>query len=362
VESADSQFASAYLSFTSDVLQQNQITDYLVRVVQPRLSSISGVQRAEVLGARTFAMRIWLKPERMAAYNISPAQVRQALAANNFLAAVGQTKGALVQVNLTANTDLRSVPEFKRLVIREQGGAIVRLEDIAEVVLGAEDYDTEVRFSGQTAVFMGIWALPNANSIDVIGRVRVEMEAIQSQLPTGLQARIAYDATNYITNAIHEVLRTLGDTLVIVVVVIFLFLGSFRSVLIPVVAIPLSLIGAVFLMQVFGFTLNLLTLLVGAEAPGLEIRERSGHWLAVTAVPGVIVCNVGDMLQRMTLRVLRSTTHRVVNPPPPWSERSRYSLPFFLHLRSSVPLTAFFMSDRINSIFGLVQPAAEPPQ
>ncbi|HEX5682288.1 MAG TPA: efflux RND transporter permease subunit [Desulfobacterales bacterium] len=273
VESADSQFASAYLSFTSDVLQQNQITDYLVRVVQPRLSSISGVQRAEILGARTFAMRIWLKPERMAAYNISPAQVRQSLATNNFLAAVGQTKGALVQVNLTANTDLRSVPEFKRLVIREQDGAIVRLEDIAEVVLGAEDYDTEVRFSGQTAVFMGIWALPNANSIDVIGRVGVEMEAIQSQLPTGLQARIAYDATNYITNAIHEVLRTLADTLVIVVVVIFLFLGSFRSVLIPVVAIPLSLIGAVFLMQVFGFTLNLLTLLAIVLSVGLVVDD-----------------------------------------------------------------------------------------
>ena len=273
VESADSQFASAYLSFTSDVLQQNQITDYLVRVVQPRLSSISGVQRAEILGARTFAMRIWLKPERMAAYNISPAQVRRSLATNNFLAAVGQTKGALVQVNLTANTDLRSVPEFKRLVIREQDGAIVRLEDIAEVVLGAEDYDTEVRFSGQTAVFMGIWALPNANSIDVIGRVGVEMEAIQSQLPTGLQARIAYDATNYITNAIHEVLRTLADTLVIVVVVIFLFLGSFRSVLIPVVAIPLSLIGAVFLMQVFGFTLNLLTLLAIVLSVGLVVDD-----------------------------------------------------------------------------------------
>jgi multidrug efflux pump len=273
VESADSQFASAYLSFTSDVLQQNQITDYLVRVVQPRLSSVGGVQRAEILGARTFAMRIWLKPERMAAYNISPAQVRQALAANNFLAAVGQTKGALVQVNLTANTDLRSVPEFKRLVIRQQDGAIVRLEDIAEVVLGAEDYDTEVRFSGQTAVFMGIWPLPNANSIDVIRQVRVEMEAIQNQLPTGLQARIAYDATNYITRAIREVLKTLGDTLMIVVVVIFLFLGSFRSVLIPVVAIPLSLIGAVFLMQVFGFTLNLLTLLAIVLSVGLVVDD-----------------------------------------------------------------------------------------
>jgi multidrug efflux pump len=218
-------------------------------------------------------MRIWLKPERMAAYNISPAQVRQALAANNFLAAVGQTKGALVQVNLTANTDLRSVPEFKRLVIRQQEGAIVRLEDIAEVVLGAEDYDTDVRFSGQTAVFMGIWPLPTANSIDVIERVRVEMEAIQSQLPTGLQARIAYDATNYITNAIHEVLKTLGETLLIVVVVIFMFLGSFRSVLIPVVAIPLSLVGAVFLMQLFGFTLNLLTLLAIVLSVGLVVDD-----------------------------------------------------------------------------------------
>src|SRR5512147_2001229 len=273
IESADSQFASAYLSFTSDILQQNEITDYLVRVVQPRLSAVSGVQRAEILGARTFAMRIWLKPERMAAYNISPAQVRQALAANNFLAAVGQTKGALVQVNLTANTDLRSVPEFKRLVIRHQDEAIVRLEDIAEVVLGAEDYDTEVRFSGQTAVFMGIWPLPNANSIDVVKLVRVEMDAIQDQLPTGLQARIAYDATNYITNAIREVLHTLGDTLLIVMIVIFLFLGSFRSVLIPVVAIPVSLIGGVFLMQAFGFTVNLLTLLAIVLSVGLVVDD-----------------------------------------------------------------------------------------
>jgi multidrug efflux pump len=273
VESADSQFASAYLSFTSEVLRQNQITDYLVRVVQPRLSAVEGVQRAEILGARTFAMRVWLKPERMAAYNVSPAQVRQALAANNFLAAVGQTKGSLVQVNLTANTDLRSVEEFKRLVIREQDGAIVRLEDIAQVVLGAEDYDTEVRFTGQTAVFMGIWPLPNANSIEVIQRVRAEMDGIQRQLPSGLQARIAYDATNYITNAIHEVLKTLGDTLLIVVVIIFLFLGSFRSVLVPVVAIPLSLIGAVFLMQVFGFTLNLLTLLAIVLSVGLVVDD-----------------------------------------------------------------------------------------
>jgi multidrug efflux pump len=273
IESADSRFASAYLSFTSDTLQQNEITDYLVRVVQPRLTAVEGVQRADILGARTFAMRIWLKPDRMAALNISPAQVRQALAANNYLAAVGKTKGALVEVNLTANTDLRSVDEFKRLIVREKDGSAVRLEDIADVVLGAEDYDTEVRFSGKTAVFIGIWELPNANAIDVIKRVRVEMEQIQRELPAGMEARVAYDATSYINDALHEVLKTLGDTLLIVVVVIFLFLGTFRSVLVPVVAIPVSLIGAVFLMMLFGFTVNLLTLLAIVLSVGLVVDD-----------------------------------------------------------------------------------------
>ena len=273
VESADSQFASAYLSFTSDILQQNEITDYLVRIVQPRLSAIQGVQRADVLGARTFAMRVWLKPDRMAAFNISPVQVRQALAANNFLAAVGRTKGALIQVNLTANTDLRSVEEFKRLVVRQQDGAVIRLEDIGDVVLGAEDYDTEVRFSGQTAVFMGIWPLPNANSVDVIGLVSKEMDAIGKQLPEGLDARVAYDATNYISNAIREVVKTLSETLLIVVFIIFMFLGSLRSVLVPVVAIPVSLIGAVFLMQVLGFSINLLTLLAIVLSVGLVVDD-----------------------------------------------------------------------------------------
>ncbi len=273
IESADSQVASAYLSFTSDILHQNEITDYLVRIVQPRLSAIEGVQRADVLGARTFAMRIWLKPERMAAFNISPSQVRRALAANNFLAAVGRTKGALIQVNLTANTDLRSVEEFKRLVVRKEDGAVIRLEDIADVVLGAEDYDTEVHFSGQTAVFMGIWPLPNANSLDVISRVNNELDAIAGQLPEGLHAKVAYDATDYIRNAIHEIIKTLSETLLIVVFIIFMFLGSLRSVIVPVVAIPLSLIGAVFIMQVMGFTINLLTLLAVVLSVGLVVDD-----------------------------------------------------------------------------------------
>jgi multidrug efflux pump len=273
IESADSQFASAYLSFSSDILKQNEITDYLVRVVQPRLSAIEGVQRADILGARTFAMRIWLKPDRMAALGVSPAQVRQVLASNNVLSALGRSKGAYIQVNLTADTNLSTVDEFKKLAVRQSGGTIVRLSDIADVVLGAEDYDTEVRFTGQTAVFMGIWPLPNANSLDVIKLARKEMEAIKRELPSGLKAEIAYDGTSYISDAIHEVLKTLGDTLLIVMVVIFLFLGSFRSTLIPIVAIPVSLIGGVFLMQAFGFTVNLLTLLAIVLSVGLVVDD-----------------------------------------------------------------------------------------
>ncbi|MDQ6809288.1 MAG: efflux RND transporter permease subunit, partial [Verrucomicrobiota bacterium] len=273
IESADSRFASAYLSFTSDILQANEITDYLNRVVQPRLTAIAGVQRADILGGRTFAMRVWLKPEQMAALNISPAQVRKALGANNYLSAVGTTKGALVQVNLTANTDLHTVEDFKNLVVREEKGTLVRLGDIADIQLGAEDYNTEVRFSGQRAVFMGIFVLPNANSIDVVKRVRTEMAQIQRELPTGMKAVIAYDGTAYINTAITDVFHTLAETLGIVCLVIFLFLGSWRSTLIPIIAIPISLIGAVFLMQVFGFTVNLLTLLAVVLSVGLVVDD-----------------------------------------------------------------------------------------
>jgi multidrug efflux pump len=273
ITTADSQFASAYLSFSSDILQANQITDYLTRIVQPQLTAIEGVQTADLLGGRTFAMRIWMKPDRLAAFGISPDEIRQKLAANNFLSAVGHTKGSLVQVNLTANTDLRSVDEFKNLVVRQNGDRLVRLSDVADVVLGAEDYDSEVRFSGERAVFMGIWALPNANSLDVMKRVREQLKSIEKNLPTGLNARIAYDATQYISDALREVIKTLVITLIIVSIVIFLFLGSLRSVLIPLVAIPLSLIGAVFLMQIFGFTLNLLTLLAIVLAVGLVVDD-----------------------------------------------------------------------------------------
>jgi len=273
IEPSDAQIAAMYLSFGSTILEENQVTDYLLRVVQPRLSAIEGVQRADILGGRAFAIRAWLKPDRMAALRVTPSMVRQSLASNNYLAAVGQTKGALVQVNLTATTDLKSVDEFRKLVVKREGDTLIRLEDVAEVVLGADTYDQDVRMSGKQAVFMGVWVLPNANSLDVIAKVRAEMDAIKRDLPSGMEAQVAFDSTKYIDNAIHEVITTLIETILIVVFVIFMFLGSLRTVLVPLVAIPVSLIGAVFLMQVLGFTLNLLTLLAIVLAVGLVVDD-----------------------------------------------------------------------------------------
>jgi multidrug efflux pump len=273
LETADQQFAAIYLGFSSPDLDPNQVTDYLVRVVQPKLSAISGVQRADILGGRTFAMRIWLKPDRMAAHGIAPSAVRDALARNNYLSALGRTKGSMVSVNLVANTDLRTPEEFKQLVITEKNGVVVRLGEVADVVLGAESYDEDVRFNGEAATFMGVWVLPTANSLDVIGRVREAIPEIQAQLPAGMQIGIPYDSTEYIRDAIKEVLTTLGETLLIVIAVIFLFLGSMRSVIIPIVAIPISLVGGVFLMLVAGFTINLLTLLAIVLSVGLVVDD-----------------------------------------------------------------------------------------
>jgi multidrug efflux pump len=273
VETADSQFASMYLSFYSDSLDQNQITDYLNRMVQPSLSAVKGVQKADVLGGRVFAMRVWLKPDELAARGLSPAEVRNALATNNALAAVGSTKGSMLSVSLIANTDLKSVEEFKQMVVAEKHGTIIRLADVADVVLGAESYDEEVRFGGQTATFMGIWVLPSESTVEVIQRVRAAMPAIQASLPAGLKATIAYDASKYIEDALHEIVKTLVETLLIVMIVIFLFMGSLRSVLIPIVAMPLSLVGALFLMLVMGFTINLLTLLAIVLAVGIVVDD-----------------------------------------------------------------------------------------
>jgi len=273
IEAADSQFAQAYLSFSSDILEQNQITEFLTRSVQPRLIAINGVQKADILGGRTFAMRIWLKTDKMAAVGVTPAEIRAALQAQNVQAAIGQTKGSYTQVNLNANAGLTNVEDFRRLVVRQNADGVIRLADIADVVLGADDYSVEVNYSGQTAVFMGVFVAPNANSLEVIRNVTAEMEKIKADLPAGLSGEVSYDATKYIDAAIQDVIKTLAETLVIIIVVIFLFLGFSRSVLIPLVAIPLSLIGAVFIMQVCGFSLNLLTLLSIVLSVGLVVDD-----------------------------------------------------------------------------------------
>jgi multidrug efflux pump len=273
LQTSDSQFAAAYLGFSSKDLDQNQITDYLTRVVQPKLSAISGVQRADIFGDRTFAMRVWLKPDKMAALGISPTMAHDALAANNYLSALGRTKGSMTSVNLVANTNLQTVDEFKKLVVKEQNGTVVRLGDIADVVLGAETYDQEVSFNGETAVFIGVFVLPTANTLDVMKAVREAMPEIQAQLPAGMKAGVPYDSSAYIQDAIDEVLKTLTETLIIVILVIFLFLGSLRGVIIPVVAVPISLIGAVMLMLTFGFTINLLTLLAIVLSVGLVVDD-----------------------------------------------------------------------------------------
>jgi multidrug efflux pump len=262
-----------YLGFRSDTLPSNSITDYLARVVKPKLDALQGVQTAEILGGRQFALRAWLDPDRLAAHNVTAADVYQALAANNYLTAVGSTKGQMVSVDLTAGTDLHSVDEFKQLAIKQKNGAIVRLEDVATVTLGAENYDCSVAVSGKQAVFIGIKVAPDANILDVAARVRDAMPEIKAQLPGGLQGEIVYDGTRFVTSSIHEVVKTLIEALIIVTLVIFLFLGSLRAVIIPVIAMPLSLIGTFFVMLALGYSLNLLTLLALVLAIGLVVDD-----------------------------------------------------------------------------------------
>ena len=266
-------FAAMYIGFASDVLTPNKITDYLIRVVQPKLQAVEGVQTAEILGGKLFALRAWLDPDKLAAYNLTASDVSAALAANNFLSAVGTTKGQMVQVNLTASTDVRSLEQFKSLVIKQQGGAVIRLSDVANVTLGAEDYDSEVGFDGKKAVYIGINVAPAANLLDVIAGVRKVFPDIHSQLPQGLQGEIVYDSTKFVNSAIEEVIWTLAEALIIVTLVVFAFLGSVRSVLIPTVAIPLSLVGTFTVMFALGYSINLLTLLALVLAIGLVVDD-----------------------------------------------------------------------------------------
>jgi multidrug efflux pump len=264
-----------YMGFYSDVLENNQITDYLLRVVQPKLQAVSGVQTAEILGNRSFAMRIWLDPVKLAGYGITPGDVANALAANDAISAVGRTDGSMFTVNLTADTGLTTVEQFRNLIIKasDNSDAIVRIRDIGTVTLGATNYDSSVSFNGNQAIYIGIQVSPSANLLTVLKGVKKSFADIQQQLPKGLNAKVVYDSSEFVNSSIHEVIKSLLEALLIVTLVIFLFLGSFRSVAIPLVAIPLSLIGAFIIMFALGYSINLLTLLAFVLAIGLVVDD-----------------------------------------------------------------------------------------
>ncbi|HEX4410200.1 MAG TPA: efflux RND transporter permease subunit [Xanthobacteraceae bacterium] len=262
-----------YIGFNSDTLQPNQITDYLVRAVQPKLQAVPGVQTAELLGQKIFALRAWLDPVKLAAFGLTATDVSQALTANDYISGVGNTKGQMVQVELSASTTLHSAEEFRNLVIKQVNGAVVRLKDVANVTLGSEDYDTEVGFDGKQAVYIGIQVAPGANLLDVIQGVHDVFPRIQALFPQGLNGEIIYDSTEFVHAAIYEVIRSLAEALVIVTLVVFLFLGSLRSSVIPTIAIPLSLIGTFIILLALGYSINLLTLLALVLGIGLVVDD-----------------------------------------------------------------------------------------
>jgi len=267
------QSALMYIVFYSDQMSASETTDYLLRVVQPKIQAVSGVAKAALFGSRTFAMRVWLDPKRMAALDVSAGEVAAVLNANNFLAAAGQIKGTYVLTDLSATTDVATVEDFRRLVVRRDDRTLVRLEDIARIELGAESYDSVTLFNGSPGTVIAVEPAPGANPLSVAGRVREEMEEIQAQLPAVMTARIGYDASQYIEDSIREVFKTLAEALLIVLFVIYLSLGSMRAAIVPGLAVPLSLIGGGFLMLVMGFSVNLLTLLAMVLAIGLVVDD-----------------------------------------------------------------------------------------
>jgi len=273
IVNSDEKQAAMYLGFTCEQWSQSQITDFLTRVIQPKLATVNGIQRADILGARVIAMRIWLKPDRLAALEVSASEIAQALRANNYNATLGKTKGTMTSLNLLANTSLSTPDEFKQLVIKEKNGVLVHLEDVADVELGAEDYNSNISFNGKNGIFMGLWCLPTANTLEVVKHIRAELPQLRALLPSGMKLDVSYDSSIYIEHAITEVTHTLIETLIIVVIVIFLFLGSFRSVLIPMVTIPISLVGTALILLIAGFTINLLTLLAIVLAVGLVVDD-----------------------------------------------------------------------------------------
>ncbi len=273
VQRADRPYASFYLSFSSKQRDIPAITDWLSRTLQPQLATLAGVQRTDIVGGRPIAMRVWIDPDRLAAHNLSPGDVFSALRRNNYLAAVGQTKGNLVQVSLLANTDLRSTSEFENLIVTDRDGAVVRLSDVARVELGAEEPDMIAKFNDEEAVYLGVWPTIGSNEIDVSHRLHAEIGRITPTLPPDIQLRVAYDGTIFMQDALKEITKTLMETILIVGIVVFLFLGSIRTALVPLVAMPVSLIGAGVVMMAFGFSLNLLTILAIVLSVGLVVDD-----------------------------------------------------------------------------------------
>ncbi|MEX2480599.1 MAG: efflux RND transporter permease subunit, partial [Gammaproteobacteria bacterium] len=265
--------ALMYLAFRSDSMTPPEMTDYLIRVVRPQLQALPGVAKAQLFGHKTYAMRIWLDPRRMAALDVTASDVRRALLANNYLSGAGETKGEYVAVDLSATTDIARVEEFEALVVREEGGAIVRLADVARLELGADDYESMAWYNGRIAMYIGITPTPAANPLTVAKLVREELPAVRAQMPAGMEAFVPYDASEFIQESIDEVFATLGEAVFIVLGVILLSLGSVRAALIPAVALPLSLIGGAFLMLLMGFSINLLTLLAMVLAIGLVVDD-----------------------------------------------------------------------------------------
>ena len=264
--------ALMYIAFYSDELEVPQITDYLTRVVQPKLQALSGVGKADLLG-RQFALRVWLDPERLSAVDMTPQEVVDVLLRNNYQAAVGNTKGKYTKISMTSDTDVGDPEQFKDLVVKESDGSLIRLRDIARVELGSETYDQLALYKGQPATYVAIELSPGANPLTVAKLVKDELPGIESQLPSGMNVRLAYDASDFIDSSIKEVIQTLLEALVIVLVVVFICLGSVRAAVVPSVAVPLSLVGGAFFMLMMGFSLNLLTLLSMVLAIGLVVDD-----------------------------------------------------------------------------------------
>ena len=273
IQRADRPYATFYVAVTSETLSPPQLTDYLAREIQPRLSTIANVQRVGLEGARPQAMRIWLKTERLAAFDLSPLDVQDALSRNNFVAAVGQAKGSDVQLDLLADTNLKNVDEFERLIVREDGNRVVRLGDIGRVELGAEEASANVRHNGKDAVYLSVWPLPGANEISVAYALREALDQLKPLLPPKTDIALAFDGTVYMENSIKEIATTFTETVAIVGLVVFLFLGSIRSAFVPLVTIPISLIGALAAMMAMGFSLNLLTLLAIVLSVGIVVDD-----------------------------------------------------------------------------------------